>query len=608
MDAATALRHAENHHRSGRLPEARKLYERVLDQAPSHLEALLGLGAIAFQNRDLDQAIQLFGHAAALGGDQVAPFINLANAHMMRNDLAAAETCCRRALVLAPHQASHWALFARILIMRNQRLEAEKAARQALELDDTDADALIQASLLAAMQGDLDGAARALARTVRLHPDNLGGWQARAQILARKGDLDRALAAIDEALLLEPLNPASLATRADLLAHRGEIDAALQTLDEAEALQPGHPGVASLRGRVLLARGQAREAARHLMAAARTQPNDPLILMALGRTWWRLGDTDQARRFTRHLLGLAQVPPGGAALDAAIGLSDAETLAHAGDAGALAAYPAAWAAMEAVRGAATALPEPAALSGLALQLTPGPDPVETLIGLRFLPLLLEAGARISVADRSLAALAGVGWAPAPDARPLGLHRLAALFADRPVPPARPLVVAEDVVAGAAGALAALAPGPRVGLAWPEGDDAWSLAAVLEALPANAQAVALRPAAKDKAPPANLAFTGYERGGVSRLAALVAGLDAVITAPGLAAHLAGLAGRPTAVLLVPDAGWPWPTRGELSRWYPGMRLYRPDPDGKWSAAIQAATAGLFAQQGAQGGRGRDERIQ
>lgn len=57
------------------------------------------------------------------------------------------------------------------------------------------------------------------------------------------------------------------------------------------------------------------------------------------------------------------------------------------------------------------------------------------------------------------------------------------------------------------------------------------------------------------------------------AAMVQNLDLVITVDTAVAHLAGATGRPTWVMLAPNADWRWLLEREDSPWYPAMRLFR-----------------------------------
>lgn len=62
------------------------------------------------------------------------------------------------------------------------------------------------------------------------------------------------------------------------------------------------------------------------------------------------------------------------------------------------------------------------------------------------------------------------------------------------------------------------------------------------------------------------------------AALMNGLDMVVTIDTSAAHLAGALGKPTWMLLRYVSDWRWLDQGDTCLWYPTMRLFRqPDPD-------------------------------
>jgi tetratricopeptide (TPR) repeat protein len=68
------------------------------------------------------------------------------------------------------------------------------------------------------------------------------------------------------------------------------------------------------------------------------------------------------------------------------------------------------------------------------------------------------------------------------------------------------------------------------------------------------------------------------------AAVMQNLDLIITSDTSIPHLAGALGCPTWVALqhVPD--WRWEIRGETSRWYPSMRLFRQTQRGDWAGVF------------------------
>ncbi len=71
--------------------------------------------------------------------------------------------------------------------------------------------------------------------------------------------------------------------------------------------------------------------------------------------------------------------------------------------------------------------------------------------------------------------------------------------------------------------------------------------------------------------------------ISTTAALVAGLEWVVTVDTMVAHLAGSLGRPTHLLLKYDADWRW-GEGRRTVWYPRMVIHRQQRPDDWSVPL------------------------
>jgi hypothetical protein len=74
--------------------------------------------------------------------------------------------------------------------------------------------------------------------------------------------------------------------------------------------------------------------------------------------------------------------------------------------------------------------------------------------------------------------------------------------------------------------------------------------------------------------------------IADTAALMANLDLIITADGVAAHLAGALARPVWTLLPFEADWRWMIDRDDSPWYPTMRLFRQPAPGRWAPVVDA----------------------
>ncbi|MDB5946320.1 MAG: hypothetical protein JWQ33_1346 [Ramlibacter sp.] len=140
---------------------------------------------------------------------------------------------------------------------------------------------------------------------------------------------------------------------------------------------------------------------------------------------------------------------------------------------------------------------------------------------------------------------------------------------------------------------------KVGLLWAasEWDPSRSISlAVLEPLLRFAGARFFSLQQGDAAGVAHAARLGVEplsrrTADIATAAAAMLQLDLVITVDAMAAHLAGTLGRPTWVLLKPDADWRWMDGRSDSPWYPGMRLWRQPAAGDWTTVVAAMGAAL-----------------
>ncbi len=82
-------------------------------------------------------------------------------------------------------------------------------------------------------------------------------------------------------------------------------------------------------------------------------------------------------------------------------------------------------------------------------------------------------------------------------------------------------------------------------------------------------------------------------GFDDTAALMSGLDLVISIDSAPAHLAGVLGVPLWLLLYAPPDWRWGHRGETTPWYPGARLYRQPVAGDWTDVIARVQRDLAA---------------
>jgi tetratricopeptide (TPR) repeat protein len=79
--------------------------------------------------------------------------------------------------------------------------------------------------------------------------------------------------------------------------------------------------------------------------------------------------------------------------------------------------------------------------------------------------------------------------------------------------------------------------------------------------------------------------------LAETAALIAGLDLVISTDTSIAHLSGAMGKPVWILLPHLADWRWMQEIETTPWYPTARLFRQSTPGGWEGVLERILAGL-----------------
>ena len=155
-------------------------------------------------------------------------------------------------------------------------------------------------------------------------------------------------------------------------------------------------------------------------------------------------------------------------------------------------------------------------------------------------------------------------------------------------------------------LAALAPGLKVGLSWRGGTPGTGQAARSLALDALLPVLALprvnfislqygpgRDEIADLRARHGIALSDWPQAitDMDEMAALIAGLDLVITVCTTAAHLCGALGKTAWVLVPAVAEWRYLESGSQIPWYPALRLFRQPRPNAWNDTIAAIRAEL-----------------
>jgi tetratricopeptide (TPR) repeat protein len=544
----------------GRNEEALERYEAALRLRPHLAECQFAVGFAMARLGRAKEAEKLYRRAIAARPDFAAAWINLGSLLREQGKDVFAEAALRRAVALRPDLVSAWLNLAALERERSRSQAAETCLQKAFALNPSQVETLVAWCQLQIAERDLAGA---------------WGWLRWA--LARNPDFD-------EAVNLHGI----------LLHLDGRFSQAVIQFERAEAL--GNRAAASNRGNSMLDLGRMPEALAAHQAAVTRDPSSAGAKYNLALTRLRLGDWQrgwtgyearwQFREVHRRPRYFKQPRWRGQNLHGERVLLYAEQ--GLGDTIQFCRY----AALVAARGGVPIVQvQPAAerlarslavvRAGSAQTAVLGVDPDFDLQ----CPLLSLPAVFCTSIDTVPWEGAYLGADTELAAEKLALY------------PSLPLPVGKD--------------GLRVGLAWAgnpryKADRARSmrLATLLPLLRAvnAAKTVTWISLQKGEAAAEQLAALPADvrvRDGSSReqdlaeTAALVAGLDLVITTDTCIAHLAGAMDKPVWILLPCLSDWRWMQDVETTPWYPSARLFRQSSPGDWPGVLERVGRELLA---------------
>jgi len=439
---------------------------------------------------------------------------------------------------------------------------------------------------------------------IRLHP---GAWRLialRARALSTLGRHREALAAYERLLAFRPDNPAALLNRGNALRSLRRIEEAIESFRRALEVKPGYPPALNNLGNALQALGRYEEAIEHYESALARQPgridalnNRGNARQALGRYREALADYDRVLERSPEL--------------AAPLWNKGTTLLHLG------LSREAWLLYEhRLRSDLYDRLPDFGLPVLGEQPLQGRKVLvqwEARFGdvmqmLRYVPALQAAAAtcwlQVAPPLRELAArsfpqarVVGKDEAGEADCRipytslPLAMRT----FSETDIPANLPYLVPDASKAEHWRTKLGRRPGRRIGLAWRGNPTPAHRSASLEALRplfdaprAHFVTVQKGLSAEERAlllGMDNVTIVDEELASFDDTAALLAGLDVVITVDSAVAHLAGALAKPVWVLLKVGADWRWMSERDDTRWYPSARLFRQATLGDWQPVIR-----------------------
>jgi len=214
MSIQRAFELALQHHRLGRLAEAKRIYLQILAQAPDDPDALQLLGLIAHDEGRHAEAVELIGRAVALKPAVAEYRNNLGVALWGAGRWDQALAAYGAAVALAPEYADAHYNLGGALKDRGRFEEAVASYREAVRLKPDMVEAHVNLGIALKEQGHLDEAIAAYRDAIRLRPEYADAHYNLGFALALQGRLDQAIQSYRKAI---DRNPDSAAYQSQLL-------------------------------------------------------------------------------------------------------------------------------------------------------------------------------------------------------------------------------------------------------------------------------------------------------------------------------------------------------------------------------------------------------
>jgi tetratricopeptide (TPR) repeat protein len=266
----------------GKIDEAERSFQAVLDKKPGDFRSILGLAGIQLGRKKLDEALKLYERAKGLRPLSPQPHLGIAAVMAQKGQVADA---IKELEAVEPQARSVGVVMAlaRYYLQASRPADAERILGPLVErfpkLDA--ARSLLGSAHMLRQRPDL--AAAQFEEIVKQSPDDQVAHFQLARAYARLGRGKEVLAELDRAAKFLSATPWYHVERARAYLLLGRLDDALASARTAERIAPGQPDTFLVLGQIYAQRGDAKTAREMFSKAAEAGGGEAAGHFALGR-------------------------------------------------------------------------------------------------------------------------------------------------------------------------------------------------------------------------------------------------------------------------------------------------------------------------------------
>lgn len=140
VDVNSLINKALQFHQAGNLPDAEKLYLKILEESPNNGNALNLMGFLKIQNNQFDDAIECLSKVLSLYPNFFEAWFNLGLAYKNNKEFDKSINAYEKALSIEPNNSSVYFNLANIFESKNNTFKAIEYYKKAFEISGNDAD------------------------------------------------------------------------------------------------------------------------------------------------------------------------------------------------------------------------------------------------------------------------------------------------------------------------------------------------------------------------------------------------------------------------------------------------------------------------------------
>ena len=225
-------------HKEGKLQEAERFYQTILQSQPSHPDANHNLGLLAVSVNKAEAALPLF-KAALDANPYIEQFwLSYIDALMKKNQLEDAEVASKKALGLKQDFIKVNLSLSSILLRLGKLEDAEASLRQTISIKPDYAEAHNNLGITLQELGRLEEAEASYRQAISLKPDYVQAHSNLGITLKELGRLEEAEASYRQAISLKPDNAEAHNNLGIALKELGRLEEAMSSYTKAIELNP----------------------------------------------------------------------------------------------------------------------------------------------------------------------------------------------------------------------------------------------------------------------------------------------------------------------------------------------------------------------------------